>query len=90
MATYIITYDLSTPGRNYSALYDLIRAYGGYAHITESSWAVVTNSTAEEVRNTLQAAIDSNDKLFVGTLRAPAAWTGLDDERTNWLQSNLH
>ena len=38
MATYIITYDLLAPGRNYDDLYSRIRSYNDYAQIVESTW----------------------------------------------------
>lgn len=85
MATYIITYDLSAPGRRYDDLYKRIRAYEDYAHITESSWAIKTDNTAEAVWDYLAGAIDSNDKLFVCALTVPAAWRVLDDEVNDWL-----
>ena len=53
MVTYIITYDLSVPGRNYGELYKRLRAYGDYAQITESSWAIKTTDTAVVVRDNL-------------------------------------
>ena len=45
MASYIISYDLRKPERNYEALYEAIKAYGTWAHINESLWAVVTSQT---------------------------------------------
>ena len=89
MATYVITYDLSTPGRNYDDLYKRIKAYGVWAHVVESTWMVVTTATATSIRDHLKKALDSNDKLFVGVVSAPAAWTGLDDDMTAWLKNHL-
>ena len=45
MSRYIITYDLSKPGRNYDDLYQRIKSYGTWAKIAESSWAIVTDQT---------------------------------------------
>ena len=33
--------------------------------------------------------LDSNDQLFVGVVRAPAAWFNLGDEVSSWLRNNL-
>ena len=42
MASYIITYDLSKPVRDYPGLYKGIKGISGvWAHISESSWLVV-------------------------------------------------
>ena len=89
MATYIITYDLSAPGRNYNDLYARIKSYGSFALITESTWAINTWQTADSVCTYLRGAMDGNDKLFVGTLSSPAYWYGLDPQITKWLQDNL-
>ena len=87
MARYIITYDLSSPGRNYEALYDRIKSYDRWAHITESSWAIVTQKSAAEIRDHLGEVLDSNDKLLVGKL-GTSAWRGLRDEISQWLKDN--
>lgn len=52
-------------------------------------WIIVTTKTATAVCNDLKQAIDSNDKLFVGSVRSPASWVGMDDEMTKWLQKHL-
>ena len=89
MSAYIITYDLSQPGRNYADLYARIRSYGTWATITESSWAIVTEQSPVAVRDHLSPALDSNDMLFVSTLGGSAAWLGLSDEISDWLKKNL-
>lgn len=86
MACYTINYDLSKPGQDYADLYKRIKAYGTWAHVVESMWIIVTTKTATAVCNDLKQAIDSNDKLFVGSVRSPASWVGMDDEMTKWLQ----
>ena len=89
MTKYVITYDLSQPGRNYNALYGRIKSYGTYAQITESTWIIASTQTAAEVRDNLGSTMDNNDKLFVSVVSVPAAWIGLDDSIATWLQQNL-
>lgn len=89
MASYIITYDLKKPGRNYGALYERIKEYGTWAHITESSWAVVSSKGAADIRDRLTEVIDSNDELFVAAVSTPAAWFNLGEKMTDWLKKNL-
>lgn len=74
MASKIITYDLCSPGRNYDDLYKAIKAYGTWAHITESTWFVKTDDSCTQIRDNLLSHIDSNDRLFVGELTGTAAW----------------
>lgn len=88
MSSKIITYDLCSPGRDYNSLYQTIKSYGKWAHITESTWFIKTTDTCVEVRRKLFACMDNNDKLFVGELTGVAAWQNvlcLDE----YLKNNL-
>ena len=89
MAAYVITYDLSLPGRGYNDLYNRIKSYDTWAAFTESSWAIVTNQSPVQIRDYLSPAIDNNDKLFVGGPINQAAWIGLSQEISDWLKKNL-
>ena len=87
MARYIVTYDLVSPGQNYEELHKRIKSYGTWAQLAESSWAIMSNQTAVEVRDHLKAALDSNDRLLVGRLGS-SAWIGLKPDVTTWLKRN--
>jgi len=88
MPCYIISYDLRKPGRNYDKLYEAIKAYGTWAHINESLWAVVTSQTAVQVRDNLLQQIDLNDRIFVIKSGTEAAWRNAIC-KTEWLKENL-
>lgn len=88
MNAYVVTYDLSQPGRNYEDLYKLIKAYGTWAKITESSWAIKTEQDSKQIRDNLKSALDSNDTILVGRLGA-CAWMGLSKKVSDWLQTNI-
>ena len=89
MRAYIISYDLLTPGKNYEDLLKKIKSYPMWARLGGSAYIVITENTAVEIRDNLKPFLDSNDKLFVGTLIAPAAWTGLSDEVSKWIIENV-
>ena len=74
MTSKIIEYDLCSPGANYGALYEAIKSFGTWAHITESTWFVKTDSTCVQIRDKLLAEMDANDRLFVAELTGAAAW----------------
>lgn len=88
MACYIISYDLRAPGRNYEQLYAAIKAYGKWAHINESLWAVVTDTNAVAVRDNLTKYLDPNDRLFVVKSGVEAAWKN-SMCKNEWLKGNL-
>ncbi len=88
MNCYIITYDLRQPGRNYEALYEAIQSYGTWAHINQSTWAVVTTQSAVQIRDFLLNSMDANDSIFVVKSGTEAAWQNVIC-RHNWLQERL-
>lgn len=89
MTATLITYDLRAPGRNYTNLYEGIKALGGWWHCLDSNWIVKTSLTTVQVRDALAAHIDSNDKLLVVQLNGNGAWQGFDTDCSTWLKSNL-
>jgi CRISPR/Cas system-associated endoribonuclease Cas2 len=90
VASYIITYDLNRAGQNYESLNKAIQSYGTWAKIATTTYVVISSDSAENIRNNLQQYIDNNDELFVGKLNGEAAWYGLSDKISSWLQTNLN
>ena len=88
--TYIISYDLSNPDRNYEDLLKGIKSYRLWARLGGSAYIVKTGKTDIEIRDNLMKSLDANDKLFVGTVNAPAAWIGLAKDVSDWLRDKLH
>ncbi|HOQ14071.1 MAG TPA: CRISPR-associated protein Cas2 [Bacillota bacterium] len=88
MTSKIITYDLRKPGRNYNSLYEAIKSYPYWAHITESTWLIKTNDTCSQIKDALLRKMDYNDRLFVAELTGAVAWhnTIYDDE---YVKKNL-
>ena len=74
MSSKIVEYDLRQPDRNYDALYNAIKGYGTWAHVTESTWFIKTDETCVQVRDKLMELMDNNDRLFVGELSGTADW----------------
>ena len=87
MTCYIISYDLIKE-RDYETLYEAIKSYGNWAHITESTWAIITDKSAKEVRDHLVESIDEDDKLIVVESGGEAAWRNASCNN-EWLKKNL-
>lgn len=83
---YIISYDLKTPGRNYSSLTEAIKSYGVWWHQTGSVWVVVSDDSASAIRDSLMKHIDKNDKLFVASLKGSWAGVGFTEKVYNWIK----
>lgn len=91
MASYIVTYDLRQPKRDYEKLKQRIKGISGtWAFITESFYIVVSSQmNSKQIRDDLAQAIDDDDMLFVAKLSGEGAWRKLSDEKTNWLKAHL-
>ena len=72
---YIISYDLCKPERDYTSLFQAIKAYQYWGRLTESTWAVVSPYNSVEIRDDLLRYIDDNDRLIVIQSGKSAAWT---------------
>lgn len=88
MSSKIIEYDLCAPGKNYDELYDAIRSYGVWAHVTKSTWFIKTTDSCIAVRDKLLKHMDSNDRIFVAELTGSAAWQNVICDN-QYLKDNL-
>jgi CRISPR/Cas system-associated endoribonuclease Cas2 len=81
----LITYDLNTPGQEYSKLHHAIKELGEWTHPLESLWLVDTQQTPADIYKKLQRRVDGNDDLFVVELQGN--WRGQFDARSmKWLE----
>lgn len=84
----VISYDLVNPGKNYEALLQRIKAYGGWAKLGGSAYLVLTDANPEQVRDDLSVVLEVNDKLYVGVSPAPSAWKGMPEDVSRWIVAN--
>ncbi len=82
MNSFIITYDLNNPGKNYSSLIARIKSYT-HSKICESAWIVKSYNNSLEIRDDLISVLDTNDRLFVAKLTGQAAWSNCIDSNEN-------
>ena len=64
MHTYLVSYDLICPGKDYTTLLNYLRTYGTRAKPLESVWLLKSSLGVEQLRNAIQAYMDANDKNF--------------------------
>ena len=89
MATYLVGYDLNTPGQDYKDLFEAIKGLGTWWHHLDSTWIVQHNGPAKDIRDALRPCLDSNDEMLVVKLTGEGAWTGFNDKGSQWLKNNL-
>lgn len=86
MATYLVTYDLNNEVKR-PPIVEKIRTFA-YAKLSESSYAISTNFTVQEVFAAFKPLLDVDDNLYVVSLKRP--YTGFGPKEVNdWLEKNL-
>ncbi|MFD2046029.1 hypothetical protein ACFSTA_12435 [Ornithinibacillus salinisoli] len=87
MAVYLITYDLNSPGQDYTKVYDEIKSFGSWAHYMESVWFVDTSYSATTMRDRLKSKIDSNDTVLISKVTEYSGWA--PQKMWDWLNSRV-
>lgn len=90
MAVRIVTYDLNAERKksdDYKTLLKLIKDYP-WARLSESSYAIETDRSAQDLFKEFSQPLDSNDWLLVLTLSRP--WWGTQQQDVlDWLLQRL-
>ncbi len=90
MDLFLIGYDLVKEGQNYDGLIQAIKSLPGTGwHHLDSTWVLRSSGTAPEIRDILVRHLGPNDKLLVVQLTGEGAWSGFNDEGSQWLMDNL-
>ncbi|WP_439592385.1 hypothetical protein [Microbacterium sp.] len=80
MTSYLVSYDLRAPGRNYDDLLKYLRSLPYSAKPLESLWLVETTMTAVELRDSLSRLVDKGDGIMVAKTSGEAAWRNVDGD----------
>lgn len=88
--TYLISYDLNNPGKNYSELYDAIKAAsnGTWCRPLESVYIINSSLSAQSVYSKLAQYLDSTDGVLVVEIKGQSYWY-LDKTVSDYLQKML-
>lgn len=86
MTVYIVTYDLNREAVRPNIL-GAIKSRA-WAKLSESSYAIDTQETSEQVYADLRRHIDNNDNLFVIPMTKPYSGFGPKDV-IEWLEARL-
>ena len=87
METYLISYDLSDETK-YTNLYEYVKSYRTWAHITESFFAVLTVKSATQIRDEILDIVGNDTKIMVVRSAHEAAWHNTLCKK-EWLKKNL-
>jgi hypothetical protein len=87
MAVFLVTYDLKKPGQSYDRLLEYIKTHS-WARLSESSYAIRTNASTDDVYERVRTFVNANDTVYVINLTRPYNGYGPNDVNT-WLEENL-
>lgn len=76
----LISYDLHSPGQNYSKLEGHIKSVGPVIRCLASTWIVKSLASAQAIYDRLAPAVDKNDRILV---------TRITDDRQGWMQQDV-
>ncbi len=84
-----ISYDLNSPGQNYSTVISKIHSLGVWAKVQKSHFYVATNLTAEQARYAVWSVMDNNDSLLViDPSNNDVRWNNILPEVAKQIQDN--
>jgi hypothetical protein len=88
MSAYLITYDLKTKGRDYSPLYEALKALGPWWHYLDASWLIKTTDSPSTIWKRLAPHITRNDFVLIIEVRDNAqGW--LPPKAWEWIHANV-
>lgn len=87
----IISYDLNSPGQDYSKVIDKIKTLGNWAKLQKSLWYVNSNLSSKEAASAVWAVMDNNDSLIViDSTNNDANWYNLSPEVSSYIQEQWY
>jgi len=82
---YLVNYDLKVPGRDYTKLYETLKATHGWWHYLESTWILHTTEPLVNVRQRIQAVLDTNDRFIIVDITGKARDGWLPKDAWEWI-----
>ena len=89
MSILLVTYDLSSTGKDYSGLYTTLKSAPGWWHYIESCWLLKTKESAQDWLSKIKPHIDNDkDSLLIIeiTPQNRAGW--LPQKAWDWVKKN--
>ncbi len=88
MNTYLISFDLVAPGRNYQPVYDYLATFTDSMKPLQTVYLVQTTKSAKQIRDDLMGKVDGNDKVLVIQV-STTVWATYNLPKTSkWLENH--
>lgn len=82
---YLVTYDLKTPGWNYTGFYNALKNIGPWWHYLDSVWIIKTNNTSQQIHSMFAPHLSKQDFILIVEI-VPGSRNGwLKQDAWNWI-----
>ncbi len=89
MTTYIVTFEVTDASKK-NALKEKLKKYSGYCPIHDNCWAIVSDQTPVQIRDSLSNTLSESDRIFVIRSGTHSAWrNSYGTENDEWLKDRL-
>ena len=89
MKCYIVNFETSSSEVN-EKVKEKLKLYNGYCPISDNCWAILTDKSAAQIRDSISLVIESGDRIFVLRSGSEGAWKNTYGEKNSkWLKENL-
>ena len=89
MKAYIVTFEVEDEGR-IEELVESLRKYYGYCPIHKGCWAILTEKSAVDIRDSLGEVLIEEDRIFVIKSGVESAWRNTYSKKHDeWLKREL-
>lgn len=83
---FLVSYDLKSPGRDYTGLYDALKAKGPWWHYLDHTWLISTNQTAQNIWDAMRPHITTADRVLIVRIDASTTYSGwLPKDAWEWI-----
>ena len=85
---YMVSYDLNTPGKDYSRLFEVLKSSEGWWHYLESTWILYTRKSVQSWTDKIRQAIDANDTFIIVDITGQEINGWLQKKAWEWIKTN--
>lgn len=89
MSALLISYDLNSPGQDYSKVINAIKNLGPTKAVLKSSWIVITSLTPSQAWDKLKPVVDTGDHVFIVDITRSARQGWLPKNTWDWINQNV-
>ncbi len=90
MQTLLVTYDLSAPGRDYEALFEVLKRGSSWWHHLESVWIITGARTPDQLFDEIRPHLRAMDRVLIVQLHDRDPRQGwLPKQAWDWLNENM-